>query len=202
MVSLTVFLCYPTEPECCICLVHNMRKENKTKFHMYLVCWSWCFVRLTYVVTTEGEESGHYVMGKQQRHIPWERCDCGIPGQKATELGIWASSAGKGWLCLPEAPCSEDVGLALQAGLFRSVEKGKKSVQKYSSKEHCGSEEQGVVLSIHTDPFPRKESQTWLCLTLPLVSPGFGFFVFNGWRMLMGLQWTYSSVRKKHSWIF
>lgn len=43
------------------------------------------------------------------------------------------------------------MGLALQAALFRSVEKGKKSVQTYSSKEHCGSEEQGVVLSTHTD---------------------------------------------------
>lgn len=43
------------------------------------------------------------------------------------------------------------MGLVLQAGLFRSVEKGKKSVQTYSSKEHCGNEEQGVVLSSHTD---------------------------------------------------
>ena len=63
-------LCYPTEPECCICLVHDVWRENKTRFLTYLVCQSQCFVRLAQVVTTEGEESGYYLTGKEQRDLP------------------------------------------------------------------------------------------------------------------------------------
>lgn len=37
------------------------------------MCWSWCFVRLTEVVTTEGKESGHYLIGQKQRDVPKER---------------------------------------------------------------------------------------------------------------------------------
>lgn len=78
---------------------------------------------------------------------------------------------------MPAAPCAGRVGAALQAGLLKSVENGKKSVQKSSSKEHHGSAEQGIMLCDHTGCFPRQESQTGLCLTLHSGSLGFGSFV-------------------------
>lgn len=64
----------------------------------------------------------------------------------------------KGWLCVPAAPCAGRVGAALQAGLLKSVENGKKSVQKSSSKEHHGSAERGIMPCDHTGCFPREKS--------------------------------------------
>lgn len=150
--------------------VWTLCNGQKTETQSVREMWPW-------YIRTEGYQAGY--MGKFIRRwmllsppfviAPVNRCQLwladlgGETGYPLRDLALFpllsgavhvlhsGISRGKGWLCLPEAPCSEAVGLVLQAGLFRSVEKGKKSVQTYSSKEHCGSEEQGVVLSSHTD---------------------------------------------------
>lgn len=47
-------LCYLTEPECCISVVHNMQKENKTKFRTCVLELVFC--KADQVVTTEESE--------------------------------------------------------------------------------------------------------------------------------------------------
>lgn len=78
-------LCYPAEPECCICLLHNIQKKRR-KYSILTLCVGVdIFVKVTPVTT----QLGHYLTGQEQRNS--QRGDwCTCAGTLGISRGRWA----------------------------------------------------------------------------------------------------------------
>lgn len=100
-------LCYPAEPECCICLLHNIQKEKK-KFHTYFVCQSGYFCYHNFSDHRAGVLP--HRQGTEKFPERWLQLTC--PGIMGISCGRWAMAhspllitlvVATGWSCSGQA---------------------------------------------------------------------------------------------------